>query len=67
MNWPWKKPKTMHLYCNSCGSVVSTEVPKDTVIRAWIECPECVDAESTTKVLLIQNFTVKELKKLWRR
>ena len=33
----------MRLTCNKCGKPVSTEVPDDTVVRAWIECPECVN------------------------
>jgi len=45
-----------YLYCNACGKCVSTgfiPVPTDTpdkgiVIRAWIECPECI-AERTNK------------------
>ena len=33
----------MRLHCGECGKVVSTEVPDDTVVRAWIECPECIE------------------------
>jgi DNA-directed RNA polymerase subunit RPC12/RpoP len=33
----------MQLKCNHCGKPVSTEVPDDTVVRASIECPECVE------------------------
>jgi DNA-directed RNA polymerase subunit RPC12/RpoP len=36
----------MKLRCNSCGTPVSTEVPDDTVVRAYIECPECVEKHS---------------------
>jgi hypothetical protein len=28
---------------------VSTEVPDETVVRAWIECPECVEKHSDEK------------------
>jgi endogenous inhibitor of DNA gyrase (YacG/DUF329 family) len=38
-----------YLYCNKCGKQVSsgfypliTEMSKDIVVRAWIECPECI-------------------------
>lgn len=47
--WPLppecKPPKMegMRLRCNSCGKSVSTEVPCDTVVRAWLECPECIE------------------------
>jgi len=35
----------MRLHCLMCGRIVSTEVPDNTVVRAWIECPECLEAE----------------------
>lgn len=31
------------LRCNKCGKDVSTPVPDDTIVRAWIECPECIE------------------------
>lgn len=31
-----------NLCCSRCGKRVSTPVPKDTTVRAWIECPECI-------------------------
>ena len=34
------------IHCSKCGSCVSSPVPKDTVIRAWIECPECIEKDS---------------------
>jgi hypothetical protein len=35
----------MRIKCNICGKDVSTEVPEGTVVRAWIECPECTQDE----------------------
>jgi hypothetical protein len=43
-----------YLYCNGCGKQVSTgffPVPTDTpdkgiIVRAWIECPECLEKRS---------------------
>jgi len=32
----------MRIRCNQCGAIVSTEVPDDTVVRAWVECADCV-------------------------
>jgi hypothetical protein len=33
----------MLIRCCNCGkNVCSHELPDDAVIRAWIECPECV-------------------------
>ena len=31
----------MRLHCNACSKSVSNEVPEETVVRAWLECPEC--------------------------
>ena len=33
------------LHCHRCGKAVSTPVPNPTVVRAFIECPECIEAE----------------------
>lgn len=30
------------LKCNTCFAIVSTLVPDQTIVRGWIECPECV-------------------------
>jgi len=32
----------MRIKCSQCGKAVSTEVPEGTVVRAWVECPECM-------------------------
>lgn len=32
----------MRLRCMKCGKSVSSEVPDSTVVRAYLECPECV-------------------------
>jgi len=34
----------MRLQCYFCGKSVSNEVPQDTVIRAVLVCPECIEA-----------------------
>ena len=41
----------MRLHCNRCGESVSTEVPNDTVLVGWIECPECVEKKSNTGLI----------------
>lgn len=33
----------MRLHCSNCGESVSTEVPEGTIVRAYIECPECIE------------------------
>lgn len=32
--------------CSKCGKGVSSPVPDNTIVRAWIECPECVESAS---------------------
>ncbi len=29
--------------CSRCGKSVSTVVPTETIVRAWVECPECME------------------------
>lgn len=36
----------MKIKCSKCGRPVSIEVPDDTIIRAWIECPDCLERTS---------------------
>lgn len=31
------------LKCSDCGAQVSSQVPANTVVRAWIQCPECLE------------------------
>lgn len=38
----------MRICCSSCGKTVSTEVPDGTIIRAYIECPECIEKPPKT-------------------
>jgi hypothetical protein len=35
----------MRLKCNRCGKEVSTHVPENTVILAWVECLECLSQD----------------------
>lgn len=32
----------MQLHCIVCGQSVSSQVPDDTIIRAYLQCPECL-------------------------
>jgi len=36
----------MRLKCNYCGKIVSTEIPENSVIRADVKCPECIEKRS---------------------
>lgn len=42
---------TMKIKCNVCGKAVSTLVPATTLIRAWVECPECIEGNILEKKL----------------
>lgn len=33
----------MKLICFECGKMVSTEVPEETIVRAMLTCPECIE------------------------
>ena len=33
----------MRLYCATCQKSVSNELPDDTVVRALLVCPECIE------------------------
>ena len=33
----------MKIRCCKCGENVSTEVPDETIVRGWVECPECIE------------------------
>lgn len=39
------EPLEHYLHCSKCGKIVSTQVPKGTIVRAYIECPECAERE----------------------
>jgi hypothetical protein len=40
----------MKLHCGQCGKPISTEIPDGTVVRAWIECPECCETMSNSPI-----------------
>ncbi len=31
------------VHCSKCGKRVSNQVVEELVIRAWVECPECIE------------------------
>jgi hypothetical protein len=45
----------VRLTCNNCGKIVSTEVPDNTVVRACLECPECIEKQYVSKKLKVTN------------
>jgi len=36
---------TERIHCSNCGKSVSTPVPLGTLVRAFIQCPECIEKE----------------------
>jgi len=36
---------TNRVRCSTCGKSVSTEVPEHIIIRAYVECPECIEKQ----------------------
>ena len=34
---------TYRVRCSACGKSVSNPLPVAVIIRAWVECPECVE------------------------
>ena len=46
----------MRLCCNKCGKSVTTEVPDTTIVRAWIECPECIEKDEKWMDANIEKF-----------
>lgn len=53
----------MRLHCNRCRKAVSTPVPDDTIIRAWIECPECVEKYGTKVKPRLLEELLEEIRK----
>jgi len=48
------------IHCSNCGQAVSSKVPKGTVVKAWIECENCVEKEkSETKITDEELFEIK--------
>jgi hypothetical protein len=43
-----KEETSERIWCMQCGKSVSSPVPKDTIVRAWVECPECIEQRSKT-------------------
>lgn len=40
-------PAQERIWCMHCGKSVSSPVPAGTVVRAWVECPECIEKKPT--------------------
>lgn len=42
---------TYRVRCNVCGKSVSNPLPVAVIVRAWVMCPECVEAQHTATLL----------------
>lgn len=51
----------MRLRCFGCMKSVSSEVPDETVVRAMLMCPECLEAESARFAAVLGPDKVDEL------
>jgi hypothetical protein len=51
--------KTKQLRCNKCGAFASSPVPLNTVVRGWIECPECIEKEPNVDTLRAELHAAK--------
>ena len=55
--WIIAEKDIKYLHCHSCGKQVSTgfiPIPTETpdkgiIVRAWIECPECIEKKEEKK------------------
>lgn len=49
MTLPTESAAASSIRCSSCGKGVSSAVPRGTVVRAWVQCPECLEREQQWK------------------
>ncbi len=52
-----REPMSMfdeRIHCDNCGKSVSTPVPKDTLVRAWVQCPECIEKGEGLEAAVMQ-------------
>jgi len=65
-----KEENIKYLHCNNCGKQVSSgymPVPTDTpdkriIVRAWIECPECIGNKTNEVYEEVKRILNKETK-----
>jgi RNA polymerase-binding transcription factor DksA len=36
---------TYRVCCSRCGKSVSSPLPLPVIVRAWVECPECIESK----------------------
>ena len=48
----------MRIHCNKCGKEVSSDVPDNTILRGWVECPECIIKDNDVKPLTEEQYSL---------
>jgi hypothetical protein len=46
----------MKLHCYSCYKPVSSDVPEETFVRAYLECPECIEEKAAKAVARMERI-----------
>lgn len=41
----------MRYYCWACNKSVTSELPSDSIIRAVLFCPECIESEERVRII----------------
>jgi endogenous inhibitor of DNA gyrase (YacG/DUF329 family) len=41
---------TFRVRCARCGKSVSSPLVEPVILRAWVECPECIEQRATAKL-----------------
>jgi hypothetical protein len=47
---------TFRVRCSRCGKSVSSALTAPVVIRAWVECPECIEAHGRLGKLAVMDY-----------
>ena len=46
-----------YVACSRCGKQCSNETSQEMIVRAWIECPECIEKEKSIEMRLSAKTT----------
>ncbi len=44
------------VHCSRCGKRVSNQVVEELVVRAWVECPECIKRGQNSNLQVSENM-----------
>lgn len=53
------------IFCWNCGKVVSSPVPANVILRASVQCPECLEAISKSFQTWAQANTITTAEREW--